>query len=65
MARPSLLKLSEADERPLQEAAADSPEADFRDGCRAVLSLARGATRQQVAERLRVRPATALPGASR
>jgi len=58
MARPSLLKLSEADERQLQEAAADSPEADFRDGCRAVLSLARGATRQQVAEQLHVHSAT-------
>jgi len=58
MARPSLLKLSEADERQLREAAADSPEADFRDACRAVLSLARGVTRQLVAEQLRVHPAT-------
>jgi transposase len=58
MARPSLLKLSEADERQLREAAADSPEADFRDACRAVLSLTRGTTRQQAAEQLRVHPAT-------
>ncbi len=58
MARPSLLKLSEVDERQLREAAAESPEADFRDACRAVLSLARGATRQQVAEQLHVHPAT-------
>jgi len=29
MARPSLLKLSEADERQLREAAAESPQADF------------------------------------
>ncbi len=58
MARPSLLKLSEADERQLREAAADSPDADFRDACRAVLSLARGATRPQVGEQLRVHPAT-------
>jgi hypothetical protein len=50
MARPSLLKLSEVEERQLREAAAESPEADFRDPCRAVLSLAEGATRQEVAE---------------
>jgi transposase len=58
MARPSLLKLSEADERHLREAATESPEADFRDGCRAVLSLAGGATRQEVADQFRVHPAT-------
>ena len=48
MARPSLLKLTEVDKRQLREAAAESPQADFRDACRAVLSLARGVTRQQV-----------------
>ena len=58
MARPSLLKLSEADERELREAAGESPEADFRDACRAVLSLAGGATRQEVADQFRVHPAT-------
>src|SRR5260370_39009955 len=58
MARPSLLKLSEADERQLREAAAESPEADFRDACRAVLSLAGGATRSEVANQFRVHPAT-------
>lgn len=58
MARPSLLKLSEADERQLLDAAAESPEAHFRDACRAVLSLARGLTRPQVAEEFRVHPAT-------
>ncbi|MCL5670136.1 MAG: IS630 family transposase [Acidobacteria bacterium] len=58
MARPSLLKLSVADERQLQEAAAESPEGNFRDACRAVLSLARGATRQQAAEHFGVHPAT-------
>lgn len=58
MARPSLLKLSEADERHLREAATESAEADFRDGCRVVLSLAGGATRQEVADQFRVHPAT-------
>ena len=58
MARPSLLKLSGAEERQLREAAAESPQADFRDACRAVLSLAGGAPRQQVAEQFRVHPAT-------
>jgi transposase len=58
MARPSLLKLSEADEHQLLDAAAESPEAHFRDACRAVLSLARGVTRPQVAEEFRVHPAT-------
>lgn len=58
MARPPLLKLSEVDARQLREAAAESPEADFRDACHAVLSLAGGATRQEVAEQFRVHPAT-------
>ena len=58
MARPSLLKLSAGDQRQLQEAAAESPDADFRDGCRAILRLAGGATRQVVAEQFRVHPAT-------
>ena len=58
MARPSLLKLSEADELHLLEAAAESAEAGFRDACRAVVSLARGATRQEVAEEFRVHAAT-------
>jgi len=58
MARPTLLKLSEVDARQLREAAAESPEADFRDACRAVLSLAGGATRPEVAEQFRVHPAT-------
>jgi hypothetical protein len=40
MARPSLLKLSEVDEHQLREAIIESPEGDFRDACRAVLSLA-------------------------
>lgn len=58
MARPSLLKLSTADERELRYAMAESAEANFRDACRAVLSLAGGATRQQVATQLDVHPAT-------
>src|ERR1700690_1885021 len=58
MARPSLLKLSEVDEHQLREAIIESPEADFRDACRAVLSLARGGRRQQVAEQYGVHPAT-------
>jgi transposase len=58
MARPSLLKLTSADERQLRDAARESPDADFRDTCRAVLNLARGVTRQQVGEELRVHPAT-------
>jgi len=58
MARPSLLKLSDADQRQLREAMVESSDADFRDGCRAVLSLVGGATRQQVAAQLSVHPAT-------
>ena len=58
MARPSLLKLSEVDEHQLREAIVASPEADFRDACRAVLSLARGDSRQQVAEQYGVHAAT-------
>jgi len=53
-----LLKLSAEDQRRLQEAAAQSPEADFRDGCRAILRLAGGTTREVVAEQFRVHPAT-------
>jgi len=58
MARPSLLKLSEGDLQQLQEAVAESPEAKFRDGCRAILRLAGGATREEVAEQFQVHPAT-------
>jgi len=58
MARPSLLKLSPEDQRRLQGAAAESLDADFRDGCRAILLLAGGATREVVAEQFRVHPAT-------
>jgi len=58
MARPSLLKLSEADKLHLLGAAVESADGHFRDACRAVVSLARGATRQEVADQFRVHAAT-------
>jgi transposase len=58
MARPSLLKLSEAGQQQLLQAAANSAEADFRDACRAILLLGGGADRKAVAERFGVHPAT-------
>ena len=58
MARPSLLKLSRAEREELAAQAAKSPDADFRDCCRAVLLLDRGAPRELVADQFGVHPAT-------
>ncbi|MGH9431999.1 MAG: IS630 family transposase [Terriglobia bacterium] len=58
MARPSLLKLSEADQRALLQAAAGSPDAAFRDRCRAVLLLGQGSQLQEVANQFGVDRAT-------
>lgn len=58
MARPSLLRLSEADRHALVQAAANSPSADFRDACRAILLLARGSRLQEVAQQFGVHRAT-------
>ncbi len=54
MSRPSLLKLSEADQRALVDAAAASPDAVFRDRCRAVLLLGSGSRVHEVANRFGV-----------
>jgi len=58
MARPSLLKLSEVARSQLLEAAAESPDPDFGDGCRAILLLADGLLREGVAAKFGVHPAT-------
>ena len=58
MARPTLLRLSEADQRALLQAAAGSPDPDFRDACRAVLLLGSGSSLQEVAQQFGVHRAT-------
>jgi transposase len=58
MARPNLLKLSKFERRRLAEQASQSPDADFRDGCRAVLLLADGLSRETVASQFGVHAAT-------
>ena len=58
MARPSLLRLSEADQGALLQAAASSPDADFRDACRAVLLLGTGSSLQAVGKQFGVHRAT-------
>jgi transposase len=58
MARPSLLKLSETDQRVLHQAAASSPDADFRDACRAVFLLSTGSRLQEAANQFGVHRAT-------
>jgi len=58
MARPNLLKLSNAGRKRLVDQAAKSPDADFRDACRAVLLLADGLTRDAVAAQFGVHAAT-------
>jgi transposase len=58
MARPSLLRLSESDQRAVLQAAAVSPDADFRDACRAILLLGGGARLQEVADHYGVHRAT-------
>jgi len=58
MARPSLLKLSKSDRSRLLEEAAHSSDPDFRDGCRAILLLADGFHRDEVAAKFGVHSAT-------
>lgn len=58
MARPSLLRLSETDQRALLQAAASCPDADFRDACRAVLLLGTGSSLQAVGNQFGVHRAT-------
>lgn len=65
MGRPSLLRISEGERKKLLEAAARSPDADFRDACRAVLMLASGETREGVAAHFGVHAATVGRWASR
>jgi transposase len=65
MARPSLLKLSEAEQSALLQAASSSPDAGFRDRCRAVRLLGRGSRLQEVANQFGVDRATIERWASR
>jgi transposase len=58
MARPSLLKLTEGDQRALIDAAGSSPDADFRDACRAIILLGSGSSLEEVAKRFGVHRAT-------
>jgi transposase len=58
MARPSLLKLAQAERNRLVKEAAQSSDPDFRDSCRAVLLLADGLSREAVATQFGVHGAT-------
>ena len=58
MARPSLLQLSDADRDVLTREAGNTPSANIRDACRAVLLVDGGLSRSDIGARLDVHPAT-------
>jgi len=58
MARPCSIKLSPGQQQELLQAAERSREPEFRDGCRAILALAAGQTRKEVAAIMGVHPGT-------
>jgi transposase len=58
MVRPSLLRLSDEAKQELSNEPNDSPDRDFRNACRAIMTLGGGAPRNIVADQFGVHPAT-------